>query len=134
MTASVKHRFVSAVPDGDDESLIRPSNWNDEHDVKGIESDLGTPDGEGYILASSLAKVRTWVAPGTLAGPTGPTGPAGADSVVPGPTGPTGPTGPQGDSITGPTGPAGPTGPTRPTGPAGSALDAWPIGSIYISV
>ncbi len=32
MTApSVKHAFVSAIPDGADATVVRPSNWNDEH-------------------------------------------------------------------------------------------------------
>jgi hypothetical protein len=31
MAVSLKHNFVSAVPDGGDTSLVRPSNWNDEH-------------------------------------------------------------------------------------------------------
>jgi len=31
----IKHTFVSAKPDGVDTSVIRPSDWNDEHDVVG---------------------------------------------------------------------------------------------------
>lgn len=31
----IKHTFVSAKPDGTDTSVIRPSDWNDEHDVVG---------------------------------------------------------------------------------------------------
>ena len=31
MTVSLKHNFVSAVADGADTSVVRPSNWNDEH-------------------------------------------------------------------------------------------------------
>lgn len=33
MTISVKHKFQSAKPDSSDASLIRPSNWNDEHSI-----------------------------------------------------------------------------------------------------
>src|SRR5215475_8097949 len=34
MTAkSLRHRFVSAVADGTDASLVRPSNWNADHDL-----------------------------------------------------------------------------------------------------
>lgn len=33
MAISLKHRFVSAKSDGSDSSLVRPSNWNDEHDL-----------------------------------------------------------------------------------------------------
>ena len=33
MTISVKHKFTSAKSDSADTSLVRPSNWNDEHDL-----------------------------------------------------------------------------------------------------
>lgn len=33
MTVSLKHKFTSAKTDGADTSLVRPSNWNDEHDL-----------------------------------------------------------------------------------------------------
>ena len=34
MTAkSLKHKFASAVVDGTDATLVRPSNWNDDHDL-----------------------------------------------------------------------------------------------------
>jgi hypothetical protein len=34
MTAkSIHHRFVSAISDGTDATLVRPSNWNDDHDL-----------------------------------------------------------------------------------------------------
>lgn len=33
MTISIKHKFQSAKSDGGDASLVRPSNWNDEHDL-----------------------------------------------------------------------------------------------------
>lgn len=33
MAVSLKHKFTSAKPDSGDSSLIRPSNWNDEHDL-----------------------------------------------------------------------------------------------------
>lgn len=33
MTVSLKHKFQSQLPDGVNPSLIRPSNWNDEHDL-----------------------------------------------------------------------------------------------------
>ena len=39
---SVKHKFVSAKADGGDATLVRPSNWNDEHDaIKQTEIDFG---------------------------------------------------------------------------------------------
>jgi len=33
MTVSLKHKFTSAKSDGADTSVVRPSNWNDEHDL-----------------------------------------------------------------------------------------------------
>lgn len=33
MAVSLKHKFTSAKADSADTSLIRPSNWNDEHDL-----------------------------------------------------------------------------------------------------
>lgn len=33
MTISLKHKFTSGKADGGDATLVRPSNWNDEHDL-----------------------------------------------------------------------------------------------------
>jgi len=33
MTKIIKHKFVSATADGGDASLVRPSNWNDDHNL-----------------------------------------------------------------------------------------------------
>lgn len=57
MANALKHIFVSAKADGGDTSLVRPTDWNDEHLFAG-----GT---EGYILvwqAAASDKVA-WVAP-----------------------------------------------------------------------
>jgi len=35
MAITVTHSKVSTIPDGDDSSLIRPSDWNDEHVLTG---------------------------------------------------------------------------------------------------
>lgn len=35
MTLVLKHKFQSLKVDGGDSSLIRPSNWNDDHDLEG---------------------------------------------------------------------------------------------------
>ena len=35
MAITVKHKFVSAIPDGADATVVRPSNWNDDHDLTG---------------------------------------------------------------------------------------------------
>lgn len=78
-------------------------------------------------------------APGS-AGAQGPKGDTG-DTGPQGPEGPQGPQGPKGDpGDTGPQGPEGPEGPQGiqgPEGPAGSGgdpLDAWPVGSVFLSV
>jgi len=36
MAITVKHTKVSTIPDGDDSSLIRPSDWNDNHQLTGV--------------------------------------------------------------------------------------------------
>jgi hypothetical protein len=36
MAKLVKHKFVSAIPDDADATVVRPSNWNDDHDLTGI--------------------------------------------------------------------------------------------------
>ena len=35
MAITVKHKFVSAVPDAGDPTIVQPSNWNDTHDLTG---------------------------------------------------------------------------------------------------
>ena len=35
MAITVKHKFVSAIPDAGDTSIVQPSNWNDDHDLVG---------------------------------------------------------------------------------------------------
>jgi hypothetical protein len=35
MAITVKHTKVSTIPDGDDATLIRPSDWNDDHQLTG---------------------------------------------------------------------------------------------------
>jgi len=32
VTKSLKHKFLSSIADGTDATLVRPSNWNDDHD------------------------------------------------------------------------------------------------------
>ena len=36
MAIEVKHKFVSAIPDGPDTTIVRPSNWNDTHELTGL--------------------------------------------------------------------------------------------------
>jgi len=35
MAITVKHKFVSAIPDAGDPTIIQPSNWNDDHELTG---------------------------------------------------------------------------------------------------
>jgi len=55
MTASVKHKFVSAIADASDATLVRPTNWNDEHDVAGLALEAPS-DGLEYVRINA-----TWV-------------------------------------------------------------------------
>ena len=36
MAITVTHKFVSTIPDGDDTTVVRPSNWNDTHELTGL--------------------------------------------------------------------------------------------------
>jgi hypothetical protein len=49
MAITVKHKFVSAIPDGTDDTIVRPSNWNDDHDLVGT-----VPVANGGTGASTL--------------------------------------------------------------------------------
>ena len=51
MAITVKHKFVSAKPDGKDSSLVQPSKWNEDHDiVMGSGNLLGRKtDGDGAV-------------------------------------------------------------------------------------
>lgn len=54
----VVHKFVSAKSDGPDASVVRPSNWNDEHDVTEnifvISTNTTAVVGGTYIFTASL--------------------------------------------------------------------------------
>jgi hypothetical protein len=64
MTVTVKHPFVSAVPDSADTSLVRPSNWNADHTIvglgtaaelnAGVANGVATLDGSGKVPVSEL--------------------------------------------------------------------------------
>jgi hypothetical protein len=36
MPITVKHKFVSAIPDAGDPTIVQPSNWNDTHELTGL--------------------------------------------------------------------------------------------------
>ena len=47
MTVSLTHSFVSAIPDGTDATVVRPSNWNAQHTLTGTASTLMGFDNTG---------------------------------------------------------------------------------------
>ena len=64
MAITVKHPFVSTVPDASDTSIVRPSNWNADHTVTGlgtaaelnagVANGVATLDGSGTVPISQL--------------------------------------------------------------------------------
>ena len=64
MAITVKHPFVSTVPDAADTSIVRPSNWNADHTVTGlgtaaelnagVANGVATLDGSGTVPISQL--------------------------------------------------------------------------------
>jgi|SRR5215470_2156583 len=80
MALHTKHKFVSAKADGTDNTLVKPTNWNDEHDVTtdavtgGVV--LGRPEGSGPgpiqdMPYSSVLPAGIIMAYGGAAAPTG---------------------------------------------------------------
>jgi hypothetical protein len=59
MAITVKHTKVSAIPDGDDSSLIRPSDWNDDHVLTGTipvaNGGTGASTLTGYVKGNGTA-------------------------------------------------------------------------------
>lgn len=74
MAISLKHKFQSAKGDSADTSLIRPSNWNDDHDLKMVgpalvgRSASGTGDATEITLGSGLSFSGGSLNAGTIAG------------------------------------------------------------------
>jgi len=40
------HKFVSAIGDGGDATLVRPSNWNDQHSIGAVTGTVEVTDAE----------------------------------------------------------------------------------------
>jgi hypothetical protein len=59
MAIQVKHTKVSTIPDGDDSSLIRPSDWNDDHVLTGTipvaNGGTGASTLTGYVKGNGTA-------------------------------------------------------------------------------
>jgi hypothetical protein len=53
MAITVKHSKVSTIPDGDDSSVVRPSDWNDDHVLTGtipvVNGGTGAATLTGYV-------------------------------------------------------------------------------------
>ncbi len=100
MAITVTHKFTDTHPDGADATLVRPSNWNDEHDISGDAPDLGSliagdgtgwvafaPGSDGTVLSSNSAQPDglEWIAlpPSPLVGWEQTTGSPGVTQTTP---------------------------------------------------
>lgn len=61
MAVSLKHKFTNPKSDGGDATVVRPSNWNDEHDlVLSSARVLGrVSSGDGAVEELDAAALRT---------------------------------------------------------------------------
>jgi hypothetical protein len=61
MAITVKHTKVSAIPDGDDTSVVRPSDWNADHQLVGTipvaNGGTGAATLTGYVKGSGTANM-----------------------------------------------------------------------------
>ena len=62
MAVSLKHTFVSAIPDGADTSVVRPSNWNAEHTLTGTIDTLMGFDATGASQSVTVGSGLTYSA------------------------------------------------------------------------
>jgi hypothetical protein len=75
MAITVKHKFVSAIADESDASVVRPSNWNDTHDIvglgtsasldAGVANGVATLDANGTVPTSQLPSLSSSYVPYT---------------------------------------------------------------------
>jgi len=61
MAITVKHKFVSAIPDAGDPTIVQPSNWNDSHDLVGTVPVINGGTGQASANAgfNALAPSQT---------------------------------------------------------------------------
>ena len=61
MAITVKHKFVSAIPDAGDPTIVQPSNWNDDHQLTGTipveNGGTGAATLTGYVKGSGTANM-----------------------------------------------------------------------------
>jgi hypothetical protein len=62
----MKHAFTSAIADGADATLVRPSNWNDIHVAPYAMGSFTVPTGNGALMVKRLTLTGSQRA--TLAG------------------------------------------------------------------
>jgi hypothetical protein len=59
MAITVKHKFVSAIPDAGDPTIVQPSNWNDDHQLTGTvpvaNGGTGASTLTGYVKGNGTA-------------------------------------------------------------------------------
>ena len=59
MAITVKHKFVSAIPDAGDPTIVQPSNWNDDHQLVGTvpvaNGGTGAATLTGYVIGNGTA-------------------------------------------------------------------------------
>lgn len=66
MAAVTTHKFVSGIADGGDATLVRPSNWNDEHSITDLSGTYEVTDAESIqLLEVSLTGTDRVVLAGT---------------------------------------------------------------------
>ena len=61
MAFSITHTFVSSKPDGPDDTVVRPSDWNAEHAITGVLAIVGLP-----VHANNAAAITGGLAAGDL--------------------------------------------------------------------
>lgn len=66
MTVRVAHLKVSSVPDSDDTTLVRPSDWNEDHVVEGLGTAAESDTGD-FATAAQGALADTAVQPAAIA-------------------------------------------------------------------
>ncbi len=66
MAITVKHKFVSAIPDAGDPTIVQPSNWNDDHTLVGnIVETITSTDGSVTVTGTSNVDLSVAVAAST---------------------------------------------------------------------
>jgi hypothetical protein len=76
MAITVKHKFVSAIPDAGDPNIVQPSNWNDTHELTGLGT-MAEQDANAVAITGGTISGVTLPASnitGTLGVPNGGTG------------------------------------------------------------